>query len=276
MDPFEMNQSEIMLISEWQNDYPHLMAGFTTKNGGVSSPPFQSFNLGLHVNDNIEHVRDNRKKLAELTGFELAKFVCSDQVHGSNVFKVTSHDAGKGVLEYDTAIPSTDAIYTSEPNLLLTSCYADCVPLYFFVPSKKIVGLAHAGWKGTVKGIAEKMITTLEGNEKVRKDDILVAIGPSIRDCCYNVDDIVINEVKKVLDGKDPSVYNEVSPGQYRLNLASLNKLMLIRAGVKRENILFSSLCTSCEEALFFSHRRDKGKTGRMMSFIGYREDIET
>ncbi|MBM6618534.1 peptidoglycan editing factor PgeF [Bacillus suaedaesalsae] len=273
MEPFTLNQSEIMLISEWQNLDSYLVAGFTTKNGGVSTAPYQSFNLGLHVNDNKEHVIENRKKLGNLTGFQTTQFICSDQVHDAKVIKVTSLDGGKGVLDYESAIPSTDGIYTDEPNLLLTSCYADCVPLYFYVPRSKIVGLAHAGWKGTVKQIASNMIQNIVENERVRLDEILVTIGPSIRDCCYIVDDFVINEVKNVLSTEDSSVYSEVSTGQYRLNLAILNKLILIRAGVKSENISFSSYCTSCEEDKFFSHRRDKGITGRMMSFIGYRED---
>ncbi|KAA0548016.1 peptidoglycan editing factor PgeF [Bacillus sp. BGMRC 2118] len=273
MEPFTMNQSDMMVIPEWQSMDSSLVVGFTTKNGGVSNAPYHTFNLGLHVNDNKEDVIDNRKKLARLTGFQLSQLVCSDQVHDANVLKVTSSDRGKGVLDYNSAIANTDGIYTDEPNLLLTSCYADCVPLYFYVPSSNIVGLAHAGWKGTVKKIASTMIHNLVEDEHVNTDDILAAIGPSIRDCCYIVDDVVINEVKKILGYKDLSVYHEVSAGQYRLNLAILNKLILIRAGVKSENISISSYCTSCEENLFFSHRRDKGKTGRMMSFIGYRED---
>lgn len=273
MEPFALNQSEIMLISEWQNLDSNLVAGFTTKTGGVSTAPFDSFNLGLHVNDNNEDVIENRRKLAHLTGFQTSQFVCSDQVHDAKVLKVTKLDAGKGVLDYESAIPGTDGIYTDEPNLLLTSCYADCVPLYFYVPTKRIIGLAHAGWKGTVKQIAVNMIKSIVENEQAKIEDIFVAIGPSIRDCCYIVDDHVINEVKKVLGGEYSSVYNEISTGQYRLNLAILNKLILIRAGVNIENISSSSFCTACEEDLFFSHRRDQGKTGRMMSFIGYRED---
>jgi YfiH family protein len=273
MEPFENSQIEIMFISEWQSKNPNLVVGFTTKNGGFSSKPFNSFNLGLHVSDQKEFVHKNRTKLGDLIGFSASRFVCSEQVHDTRIIKVTNEDAGKGVFDYKTAIPQTDGIYTDEPNLLLTSCYADCVPLYFYAPHKNLIGVAHAGWKGTIKGIGEKMVKSWESQEHVSPKDIHVVIGPSIRDCCYIVDDVVINEVKNVLGNSETIPYKEVSPGQYRLDLSLLNKIILLNAGINEMHINCSSFCTSCEEELFFSHRRDRGKTGRMMSFIGYRED---
>jgi YfiH family protein len=273
MEPFENFTTEFMLISEWQKLNPNIVAGFTTKNGGYSNQPFESFNLGLHVKDEKEVVHQNREKLGTLTGFKTSRFVCSDQVHDSKVAKVTKQDAGKGVFDYEDAIPLTDGIYTNEPNLLLTSCYADCVPLYFYAPHKNLIGVAHAGWKGTVKRIGENMVKCWEEDEHVSANHIHVVIGPAIHDCCYIVDDVVIDAVKNVLGDSDCVPYKEVSTGQYRLDLSLLNKVILINAGISEKNIMLSSLCTSCEEAMFFSHRRDSGKTGRMMSFIGYRED---
>lgn len=274
MEPFQLIQDEIVLISEWKKLYPHLTAGFTTKNGGYSKEPFESFNLGLHVNDLDEHVHQNRVKLSEIIGFSTSEWVCSEQVHESEIKRVSTREVGKGVFTYRDGIPLTDGIYTDDPSILLTSCYADCVPLFFFAPGKKLIGLAHAGWRGTVQCIAIKMVERWNQVEGVSPKDILVSIGPSIRDCCYIVDDHVIQEVKRILDSSsEKKPFKEVSLGQYSLNLPLLNKQLLRNAGIEEEHILSSSFCTSCEEKLFFSHRRDQGSTGRMMSFIGYKED---
>ncbi|MBM7659443.1 YfiH family protein [Bacillus mesophilus] len=273
MEPFQLAQDEFFRISPWQDQFPHVMAGFTSKNGGFSTDSFCTFNLGLHVHDSKESVNKNRKKLSQIIKFPTEEWVCSEQVHDHHIKKVTRSDRGKGVYVYEEGIPHTDGIYTDESNVLLTSVYADCVPLYFFVPSRGLIGLAHAGWKGTVKQIASRMVKCWIEDEGVNIKDIFVAIGPSIHDCCYVVDDRVINEVVQTLAEGDKPPFKEVSSGQYSLHLSDLNHLLLKKMGIKESNILISSRCTSCEEDLFFSHRRDQGKTGRMMSFIGYKED---
>jgi YfiH family protein len=273
MEPFQLVRDELLLITEWQKLFPKLTAGFTTKMGGLSKEPFHTFNLGLHVNDLEESVQQNRVKLSKKIGFPTAQWVCSEQVHGHHIKKVSRNEQGKGVFNYAEGIPSTDGFYTDEPNLLLTACYADCVPLFFFAPERNMIGVAHAGWRGTVKDIAGKMIKSWVEEEGIPPERILVAIGPSIQDCCYIVDDRVIKEVKNTFISTAALPYKEVSAGQYSLNLSMLNKQLLLRAGIFDMNILMTSLCTSCEDELFFSHRRDHGKTGRMMSFIGYKED---
>ncbi|WP_456275572.1 peptidoglycan editing factor PgeF [Bacillus sp. AK128] len=272
MEPFQLVQNEFLTIPNWHKEFPHLTVGFTTKNGGYSNKPFSTFNLGLHVNDLKESVLQNRQRLSEILQFPLTAWVCSEQVHDHHIKKVTKADIGKGIYAYEEGIPNTDGVYTNEPNLLITSVYADCVPLYFHAPEKGLIGLAHAGWKGTVKEIANRMIKCWVEDEGVAVEEIQVAIGPSIHQCCYIVDDRVIHEVKKTLTSGDPLPYKEISKGQYSLDLSNLNKLLLLKAGVLEDKIQLSLRCTSCEEQLFFSHRRDSGKTGRMMSFIGYKE----
>ncbi|MFD1735737.1 peptidoglycan editing factor PgeF [Bacillus salitolerans] len=270
-EPFQPITPEVLTIDQWQQLNSLLVAGFTTKIGGFSERPFTGLNLGLHVHDKIDHVHQNRRRIGEILDFPLSTWVCADQVHDAKIVKVESKDIGKGVYDYENSIESTDGFYTLERGCLLTSCYADCVPLFFFAPKHNVIGLAHAGWKGTVKKIAENMIKTLQKNEHIDSTDILVAIGPSIQNCCYTVDDIVIQAVRNMGLGGE-HYYYQTSPGQYQLNLARLNKDVLLKSGVIEENILTTSYCTSCAEQLFFSHRRDKGTTGRMMSFIGIRE----
>lgn len=267
-EPF-IYKNGILHLQAWEELGP-IIAGFTTKEGGVSKGAFQGLNLGLHVNDEVQHVHENRRILSQSLHIPLENWICSEQVHDRHVTKVNKQEKGKGVFSYKDGISCTDGIYTIEQDVLLTSCYADCVPLYFYAPSYGMIGLAHAGWKGTVLGIASEMIEKWN-HEGVPIEDIRVAIGPSIGSCCYVVDDRVLEAARKVIKGTVP--YETISDGQYAIDLKEINRLLCRQAGIKEENLIVSSLCTSCEEQLFFSHRRDLGVTGRMLSFIGFKEE---
>nr|WP_318538719.1 peptidoglycan editing factor PgeF [Geobacillus thermoleovorans] len=164
-------------------------------------------------------------------------------------------------------------MYTDEAEVLLALCFADCVPIYFVAPSAGLVGLAHAGWRGTAGGIAGHMVRLWQTREHIAPSDIYVAIGPAIGPCCYTVDDRVVDSLRPTLPPESPLPWRETSPGPYALDLKEANRLQLIAAGVPNSHIYVSERCTSCEEALFFSHRRDRGTTGRMLAFIGRREE---
>ncbi|MBY6267802.1 peptidoglycan editing factor PgeF [Parageobacillus thermoglucosidasius] len=267
LDIFQQAGEEMLLL-HGRCSFPNLVAGFTTKHGGVSKGAFATFNLGLHVGDEVSSVCRNRQRLADLLQFPLEQWVCCEQIHDARIEKVTSSQSGKGAADYKSAIAGTDGLYTKEAGLLLALCFADCVPLYFMAPKHGMIGLAHAGWRGTVKNIAGEMIHLWHEREHIPLDDIYVAIGPAIGACCYIVDDRVITYVDCILDGEQ-APYKQVSIGQYALDLKELNKVLLIQAGVREEHIDISGYCTSCADYLFFSHRRDQGKTGRMMAFIG-------
>ncbi|WP_096188113.1 peptidoglycan editing factor PgeF [Evansella halocellulosilytica] len=271
-EPFSEKHKHALFMNKWTSLNNEVIAGFTTKQGGFSNAPFTSFNLGLHVNDDQSSVVKNRELLADQLGFSTARWTCADQTHDNHIAKVSIDDTGKGVFNYDEALPATDGLYTREKNVLLTLCFADCVPIYFIEPVEKIIGVAHAGWKGSVKDIAGEMIRTWKEHEGVDSDNIITAIGPSIGACCYVVDDYVIGFVNEALQTEQNVPYEQISEGQYALDLKKLNRALLIKAGIPAENIEVSSYCTSCEDTLFFSHRRDKGKTGRMLSFIGLKE----
>jgi YfiH family protein len=267
--PFQLQHETYLNSPIWEKLNDELVVGFTTKNGGISCGDFHSLNLGLHVLDKPENVVLNRRRLADELNSPLENWICADQVHDSSIYKVSQSDRGKGIFDYESAIRATDGLYTQEENLMLALCYADCVPLYFYEHEKKLIGTAHAGWKGTVKDIGGKMIQTWIKDEEADAASIYAIIGPSIGPCCYVVDDYVIEKVNQVIRNPDALPYHEVSAGQYSLDLKLLNKQLLIHAGVKEDRILTSSLCTSCESSKFFSHRRDSGSTGRMFSFIG-------
>lgn len=272
MEPFILKRTSFFEIEDWTKDYPDLVAGFTTKHGGFSNAPFASLNFGFHVGDVEQNVCENRSRLADLIDFPLKRWIGAEQTHETNIRKVTNADLGKGALSYDDAFKSTDGFYTNKDGILLTLAFADCVPLYFLVPKKRIIGVAHAGWKGTVGGIGAEMISILQKKEDIDPKEVQVVIGPSICGNCYVVDETVITHLQNKLEAVEEKPYNLIGDNQYQLNLREANRLLLIRAGVQEDNIKETKYCTSCHHDVFFSHRKDLGQTGRMISFIGWKE----
>jgi YfiH family protein len=155
--------------------------------------------------------------------------------------------------------------------VLLVLAFADCVPIFYYAPKFGRVGIAHAGWKGTTLGIAAKMVEKW-GNDGIPKEDIQIVIGPSICGTCYIVDERVIRAARRWTVKETELPYVETTPGQYALDLKALNKLILKQTGIADGQIRVTGLCTSCREEDFFSHRRDRGHTGRMLGFIGIKE----
>ena len=152
-------------------------------------------------------------------------------------------------------------------NVVLATFYADCTPLYFYVPNHHLIGVAHAGWKGTVNGIMINMLKILKETEGIDSKDIYIAIGPSIGRDAYKVDDKVINEVLKSSVSNVTETFYDLGEGQYKFDPKLLNYKQAISEGVPAENILVSSYCTFTDKDLFYSHRRNS-KSGRMMSFM--------
>jgi len=240
---------------------------FTARFGGVGSGPYYSLNMGLHVGDDRETVLKNRRRACEALGTGLDHMVCGRQVHGDHVAVVTEADRGKGARDENDAFYETDALITSRPGVLLASYYADCVPVMILDPVKKAVGLAHAGWKGTVLRIAAKVVRSMQRSFGSRPEDCLAAIAPFIGPCCYEVDE----PVKKafVENGFDFAGCSGLSaPARWKLDLGMLNRDILIDAGIKTDNIAVADLCTSCRSDLFFSYRGQSGRCGRMASLI--------
>jgi YfiH family protein len=272
-ESFQLKDTTYLSLSHWEELVEGLTVGFSSKNGGVSRESFSTLNLGLHVNDQLQTVVKNREILARRTSFPINNWVFAEQTHSNQIEKVTKQDCGRGLISYKDGLANCDGLYTSENGVMLSLCFADCVPLYFIAPKRPLIGVAHAGWKGTVSDIGGNMVRTWEKFEGVNPNDIKVAIGPSIGSCCYIVDERVISAINKNVIKHYPIPYSILSEGQYKLDLKQLNKCLLLEAGVKEQNMTISQYCTSCEKDLYFSHRRDEGKTGRMLSFIGINEE---
>ena len=267
-EPFQKNGESYVEIASWVQDNEMLVAGFTTRENGVSEIPYASMNLGLHTNDSQSNILKNREILSEQLHMDLNQWVQGEQIHAANIKLIDEEDIGKGSKVYETAIKNVDGLITKQRNVLLTAVYADCVPLYFYDPIHHYIGIAHAGWRGTVGRIAEKMtqyFISLGTDVK----DLKIAIGPSIGKDQYEVDENVISHIDDHFKAKTVTQLND---HHYLLDLKQLNKEILLQNDVLASNIEITSYCTMTHQELFFSHRRDNGKTGRMLGFIGFRE----
>ncbi|MFF2482899.1 peptidoglycan editing factor PgeF [Paenibacillus sp. NPDC058071] len=271
----------LFLLSSWIKDNDRLTVGFSGRDGGVSASPWTSLNFGLHVGDEDEAVVRNRRLLAEALGWPFEAWTSAEQVHGCEVAAVTADERGKGRNSRAEAIQDTDALMTDVPGVLLTSFYADCVPLYFYDPEHEAVALAHAGWKGTVLEIADKTVRAMKERYGSRLEAIRGAIGPSIGDCCYEVDSHVIERIEPLLETFDNgelsgekrnSMMKMVENGKAMVNLKQMNRQIMIKAGILPIHIEMSQWCTGCNREYFYSHRMEGGSTGRMASWIGIRE----
>ncbi|MHA7750113.1 MULTISPECIES: peptidoglycan editing factor PgeF [Paenibacillus] len=270
-------QPALFTIESWMNQFEGLTAGFTSRHGGVSEAPYSTLNCGLHVLDNPEHVIRNRERLAEAIGQPFDAFTYAEQVHGNEVTVVSLQEKGIGRTSRESAIQAKDGFITKEKGIVLCAQFADCVPLFFYDPVQHVVGLSHAGWKGTVLNISMATISLMTHTFGSQPKDIRAAIGPSIGVCCYEVDETVATRVYAVLEEINATpderltVITGKDNGKYMLNLQELNRKLLVQAGILSSHIEVTQLCTSCRSDDFFSHRKEGGSTGRMVAWIGLR-----
>lgn len=209
---------------------------------------------------NRENTLENISKVFDV---KLENIVVSNQVHGTNIAVVEDINFYKEKVYLN----GVDGLITDKTNIALVTYYADCVPLFFLDPNKKVIGLAHGGWRGTVQNIGGKMINTMKEKYNSSIDDILVAIGSSIGPCCYEVGIDVYDEFKKRFE-----FYNEIfkftSKNKWHLNLWDANKKILMESGIHEGNISISNLCTSCNNDIFYSYRKEMGTKERMVAAI--------
>lgn len=241
--------------------------GFTTRHGGVSEPPYHSLNMGLTVNDEPLRVQENRTRVSNILDFPLEKLVAAKQVHGDRVALISTEHCGKGALEYETALADTDALITAEIGVPISTYHADCVPLLIFDPVTPAIGLAHAGWKGTALKIGAKTIEKMAHFFDTKAEDCLVAIGPSIGPCCYEVDEKVRAVFSKQFTDSS-GFFKRRGQNRWLLDLWEANKISLAEIGVPNEQFFGSGCCTACRVDSFFSYRKEGGSTGRMAAMM--------
>jgi len=241
--------------------------GFSTRTGGVSQDNYSSLNLGTHVGDDLAAVVENRRRICKLLAMEPDRLVAAKQVHGHRIHQVSSSDIGLGALDYQSALDNIDALITDVPGVPISTYYADCVPLLFLDPVKKVIALAHAGWKGTVSLIGRKTVLEMVKTYGCDPRQILIGIGPSIGPNCYQVGEGVAIKVQEVF----PYWQELLKPSgdeAWKLNLWEANRKQLVEMGIKRENISMANLCTCCHNKIFYSYRADGGITGRLGAML--------
>ncbi len=241
---------------------------FSTRVGGVSEGYLGAMNLSFHRGDDPEKVMENHRRFAGAVGYDYTKLVFSDQVHKTDIYKVTEIDAGKGIVR-DSDITETDGLMTNVPGIPLMTFYADCVPVFFYDPVKKVVAMNHSGWKGTVAKISKCMIERLGDEYGTYPSDLICAVGPSICKDCYEVSEDVADQFKMAYtESQVPQIVYPKEDGKYLLDLHRANYFNLVDAGVKPEKIDITNICTCCNSEWLFSHRASKGLRGNLGAVI--------
>ena len=238
-------------------DLPGITQAIFTRNGGLSQSPWSSLNLGGTVGDDPEAVKGNLNILLNTIGYKYEQLVQVKQIHSAKVLL-----ADKPM----DASSAADSIITNTPGLLLLMRFADCVPILMVDPVKNAVGIAHAGWQGTVKEVALHTVRRMETHFGTNPADLVVGIGPSIGPDHYVVGDDVIKRVKDVFSDHLEATLTKTESG-VKLDLWNANAISLKRAGVK--NVEISEICTGCSNKDWYSHRVEEGKTGRFAGVIG-------
>lgn len=291
------------------SQFPGLVHGIFTRQGGYSQAPYASLNVSLSPsNERYEDAVRNR--FLALQCLDIAEYPCATMwmIHSAHVLTLDGqdwpdwgedwphrayelHDLGypQGTRLQWTFKPRTraDAIITRKRGVALAMSTADCVPLLFYDPVTEAIGVAHAGWRGTARGIAAATVAAMSEQFGARPSDIHAGVGPSIGPCCYEVSE----EVRQLFLGQrafeempteeryrqlvaESVVFETVAlpeKDSLRLNLWETNRNQLLLAGLTREHIELPEVCTSCAKERFFSHRADRGLTGRFPAILALR-----
>lgn len=244
---------------------------FSTRLGGVSSGIYESMNLGFNRGDSDENVINNFKILCDGIDVKPDHMVLTNQVHEDQVVVVCKKDCGKG-YNRESDLMGVDGFVTDDKGVALVTFYADCVPLYFLDPVNKVIGLSHAGWRGTVKKIGAKTVRMMQEVYGSRPEDLLGAIGPSIGACCFEVSEDVKIEVEKSFNH---DIIDKIVKGhgfdKYLIDLWTANEVVMIEAGMRKEHITKTDVCTMCHKSELFSHRGSDGKRGSMVAIMELR-----
>ena len=294
----------VLTFADWEG-LPGIRHCFTTRAGGVSEGYLASLNFRTGLYDPQENIYENFRRTAVFFEKGPDRIVCAQQTHTANVRIVTKADAGKGVTR-ERDYTDVDGLITDAPGLILFTSHADCTPLYFYDPVRRVIALSHSGWKGTVARIGEVTIRKMQDVYGCRPQDIYAAVGPSICADCYEISEDVAIEFRREFGsgaGREADTYsaplagsaagNEQGtgkqadsasdgqidliprilargkrPGKYQLDLWQANVRVLTEAGIRRDHLTVTNLCTCCNPAELFSHRATGGKRGNQGAFL--------
>ena len=257
IDGMEMVQ---LKVPQWEK-HVGLLYGFMGRQRGKSVGPYSGLNVSYRVGDDAMVVSQNVCDMKLAVGIHDGRIVTMRQVHGDHIVEVTD----KKLKEAGEA----DGMITGESDIYLGVLTADCVPILFVAPKQRLVAAVHAGWRGTLAGIAAKTVRLFKSRYDVEAHDLEVAFGPSIGPCCYEVkEDVTVPLMKTWGRLTTPSIH--VKEGKSFINLRRLNRDIVRASGVPGKQLFNVGPCTACAMDQFFSYRRQGGETGRQISVIGW------
>ncbi len=250
---------------------PAVRHGFSTRLGGVSEGDFESMNLSFTRGDDPVLVRENFVRFCGAIGVPPEGVVVSAQEHHVTLYNATAADRGRG-LDRERGYTDIDGLLTDEPGIVLCTQYADCVPLFFADPVKRVVAVSHSGWKGTVAQIGRVTVERMAADYGCRREDILAGVGPSIGPCCFEVD-APVYAAFTAMDIWEENFVRQKPGEKYLLDLWEVNRAVLLAAGLLSEHIAVAGLCTRCRPDVFWSHRAAGTRRGSLAAFIALTED---
>jgi YfiH family protein len=258
---FDSKHSEFIKFDNLSKfkDIKHFVS---TRKGGISGFKDNDLNISFETYDSSRNVITNRLILARKLGIDIESFVMQNQVHGNKVVTISYDDRGKGIYCHEKVIGDNDAMITNKQGICLFTFAADCVPILFYDSVNQAIGVAHAGWKGTVKKIARETVLSMQKKFKSKQKDIFVGIGPSISVKNYEVGENVVEEVKNAFGTTDNYMIFNKQTNKFHFDLWYTNTKILTDSGIPKENIELSNLCTLDNSDLFFSARKEEN-TGR-------------
>ncbi len=239
------------------------VAGFSTRNGGVSRVPYNSLNLGLNTEDLLANVEGNRSTLARSFDLQPHQLLTVKQVHGKDLLVI---DEPNPDLTHFLSV-EVDAIITNQPAIMIGVLVADCFPVLLWDREKKVIAAVHVGWRGAANGILQKTVETMSRDFGCEAEQLQAAIGPGIGAHKYEVDRPV-REAFRQGSGFWDEISTETKLGHWQLDLSLSCRLQMEQAGLGVQHIDQAAECTCCHPESFFSYRRDNGKTGRQLGFI--------
>lgn len=235
---------------------------FTTRNGGVSENEYRSLNLRMNCDDKKENILKNYKIICDEIDVNFEDLVFSKQVHSDTIYVAERADCGNGITK-PQKLDDADALITCQSGVPLAVFGADCVPLYFLDTENRGIALAHSGWKGTVLRIGEKVVRKMMNEFSSKPQNILTAIGPSIKVCHFEVGD----EVAEIFLHEFGETVLEKHE-KYHVDMQKAIEMQLLGCGIPKENIINSGICTYCSSDLLFSHRKTNGRRGVMAAIM--------
>jgi len=244
-------------------DSRRLLTAISTRHGGVSAGHLASLNLGDAVGDDPSHVQENRARLSRALGIDPDSLVTVRQVHGR---RVVYRDDTPSRIPVGDPSEAADGLITDRPGVALWLRFADCVPILAYDQSRHVVGLAHAGWRGTLAGISGGLVREMGERFGTQPEHLRAVVGPSIGPCCYEVGPEILDLFRQTWSERDGLVPSGTA--DWRLDLWQANQTQLVASGIPADQVVVAGICTACHCDEYFSHRAQRGTAGRFAAVV--------